>query len=51
MSGSPEIDREQAYADMLFSRLDAEVAAAQAEAARAMVLAYCPPSVAAHWGA
>lgn len=30
---------------------DAEVAAAQAEAARAMVLAYCPPSVAAHWGA
>ena len=31
MSGSPEIDREQAYADMLFSRLDAEVAAARAQ--------------------
>ena len=26
---SPEIDREQSYADMLFSRLDAEVAAAR----------------------
>ncbi|MCT1883526.1 AAA family ATPase [Corynebacterium sanguinis] len=31
LSGSPEIDREQAYADMLFSRLDAEVAAARAQ--------------------
>ncbi|KAI3617114.1 hypothetical protein CBS9595_003023 [Malassezia furfur] len=31
------------------SATDAEVAAAQADTARAMVLAYCPPSVAAGW--
>lgn len=33
MSSSPDIDREQAYADMLFSRLDSEVTAARARLA------------------